>query len=437
MKYLKQVLCKRNINRAIAQVMRNKGSSGVDGMKVDELPTFFEKHLNTIVQAIETGKYQPHAVRGIEIPKPNGGKRLLGIPTVVDRVIQQAIHQVLSPVYEQEFSSYSYGFRPNKSARQAVHQALQYINEGYQDIIDLDLKSFFDLVNHDYLMSLLYRKIKNDERLLRLIRKYLKSNMMLGGISSQRTSGTPQGSPLSPLLSNTILNELDKFLTSNGWRFIRYADDVSIFLQSKSEAKHVLKQVTEFIEKKLHLKINFEKTQIVRPINYCILGFNFISSYEKGQKGKYRLRVCPKSFKQLKLKIKEITRKTDPTPVREKIAKLKRLTIGWVNYYKDAHMQEKLIQLDTWIRNRIRYCIWKHWKKPNRRMRAYRQMGVQPGIAYAWSRSRMGGWRVAQSPMMRTTVTLDRLKRAGYISFTDTYKFVSPIFENRLIPVGT
>jgi group II intron reverse transcriptase/maturase len=285
-------------------------------------------------------------------------------------------------------------------------------------------------------MSLLYKKIK-DERLLRLIRKYLKANIMLGGISSARTSGTPQGSPLSPLLSNIILNELDKYLTTNGWRFIRYADDVSIFLQSKSEAKHVLAQVTEFIEQKLHLKINFEKTQIVRPVNYCILGFNFISTYEKGQKGKYRLRVCPKSFERLKLKIKEITRKTDPMPVRAKIAKLKRLTVGWVNYFKDAAMQEKLIKLDVWVRSRIRYCIWKHWKKPNRRMRAYRQLGVKAGIAYAWSRSRMGGWAVAQSPMMRTTVTLNRLQQAGYISFNDTYQSVSPIFENRLIPDGT
>jgi len=358
MKYLKQILHKRNIERAIAQVKRNKGVSGIDGMQVEELPTFFEKHLNTIIQAIETGKYQPRMVKGIEIPKPNGSKRLLGIPTVVDRTIQQAIHQVLSPVYEQEFSPYSYGFRPKKSARQAVYQSLSYINEGYQDIIDLDLKSFFDVVNHDYLMSLLYRKFKNEERLLRLIRKYLKSSIMLGGVSSVRTMGTPQGSPLSPLLSNIILNELDKYLTKRGLRFIRYADDVSIFLRTKSEAKLVLKEVTEFIERKLHLQINLEKTHIVRPVNYCILGYNYISRYEKGQKGKYRLRVCPKSFKQLKRKIKEITRKTDPTPVRIKIEKLKHLTIGWVNYFKDAYMQEKLKKLDVWVRDRIRYCIW-------------------------------------------------------------------------------
>ncbi len=436
MEYLKQVLDKRNIVRAIQQVKRNKGSAGIDGMEVSELSTFFNRHYAKICQVIEAGTYQPHKIKGVEIPKPNGGKRLLGIPTVVDRVIQQSIHQVLSPVYELEFSPFSYGFRPNKSARQAVHQALHYINSGYQDIIDLDLKSFFDVVNHDYLMSLLYRKIK-DERLLRLIRKYLKAQIMLGGLSSPRTAGTPQGSPLSPLLSNILLNELDKYLTNKGLRFIRYADDVSIFLPNKQSAERVLREVTNFIEQKLHLKVNTEKTNIVRPVNYCILGFNFVSTYKKGEKGKYRLRVCPKSFKQLKQKIKVITRKTDPTPVRIKIIKVKHLTIGWVNYFKDAFMQEKLVNLDSWVRSRIRYCIWKHWKKPNRRMRAYRQLGVKHGLAYAWSRSRMGGWAIAQSPIMRTTVTLSRLKQAGYISFSEVYKSVSPIFENRLIPDGT
>jgi len=360
----------------------------------------------------------------------------LGIPTVIDRVIQQSIHQVLSPLYERDFSAFSYGFRPKKSARQAVHQALDYINKGYQDIIDLDLKTFFDVVNHDYLMSLLYKRIK-DERLLRLIRKYLKASMMLGGIESQRTEGTPQGSPLSPLLSNIILNELDKELSRKGLKFVRYADDCSIFLTSKQSAKQELKQITEFIENKQHLKVNTEKTKIVRPITYCILGFNFISLYDKNRRGKYRLRVCPKSFNGLKQKIKVITRKTDPTPTKEKIAKLNHLMKGWVNYFKDAAMQEKLKDLDPWVRSRIRYCIWKHWKKPDRRMRAYRQMGVKSGIAYAWSRSRMGGWAVAQSPMMRTTVTLNRLKRIGYRSFSDYYLKVSPVLVNRLIPDGT
>lgn len=354
---------------------------------------------------------------------------------MIDRTIQQAIHQVLSPKYEQEFSAFSYGFRPNKSARQAVHQALAFINEGYCDIIDLDLKNFFDLVNHDFLMSILYRNIK-DERLLRLIRKILKSGMMLGGITSTRTEGTPQGSPLSPLLSNILLNELDKELSRKGLRFIRYADDCSIFLKSKTAAKRELTEITNFIEHKLHLKVNPEKTKIVRPVNYCVLGFNFISTYESGHQGKYRLRVCPKAFKELKYKIKTITRKTDPAPIREKTARLNHLMKGWVNYFKDAYMYEKLNGLDTWIRSRIRYCIWKHWKKPDKRMRAYIRMGIPQRTAYAWSRSRMGGWAVALSPMMRTTVTLDRLRRIGYCSFAGYYHKISPVLMNRLIPDG-
>ena len=435
MKLLEQILSRRNFDRAIRKVKSNGGSAGVDGMKVTALDDFFAKNYQTIINHIRRGTYQPQKVKGIEIPKTSGGKRLLGIPTVIDRTIQQAIHQVLSPLYEQGFSGFSYGFRPNKSARQAVHQALNYINNGYHDIIDLDLKSFFDVVNHDYLMSLLYKRIK-EERLLRLIRKYLKTNMMLGGVESVRKEGTPQGSPLSPLLSNIILNELDRKLNRKGLKFIRYADDCSIFLKTKFSAKQELKQITEFIENKLHLLVSTEKTKIVRPLSYCILGFNFVSFYEKGKKGKYRLRVCPKSFKELKQKIKVITRKTNPAPTRAKIARLNYLMEGWVNYFKDAYMQEKLKTLDSWVRSRIRYCIWKHWKKPNRRKRAYIRMGVEQGRAYSWSRSRMGGWAVAQSPMMRTTVTLDRLRRIGYRSFSDYYRNISPVLVNRLIPDG-
>ena len=436
MSLLNQVLSRRNINRAIRQVRRNGGTAGVDGMKVSELEEFFATNFDKITNLIREGTYQPHKIKGVKIRKNSGGIRLLGIPTVIDRVIQQAINQVLSPLYDLEFSKFSYGFRPKKSARQCVHQALNYINSGYHDIIDLDLKRFFDVVNHDYLMSLLYKKIK-EERLLRLIRKYLKANLMLGGIDSPRTEGTPQGSPLSPLLSNLILNELDKELSQKGLKFVRYADDCSIFLKSKQVAKETLKEITVFIEQRLHLKVNTEKTKIVRPLTYCILGFNFISLYDKKQKGKYRLRVCPKTFKQLKQKIKTITRKTDPTPTREKIVRLNYLMRGWVNYFKDAAMQVKLKELDSWVRSRLRYCIWKHWKKPNRRMRAYIQMGVKQGTAYAWSRSRMGGWAIAQSPMMRTTVTLKRLERIGYQSFSDYYAKISPVLMNRLIPNGT
>jgi group II intron reverse transcriptase/maturase len=255
----------------------------------------------------------------MEIPKANGGKRMLGIPTAIDRLIQQAIHQVLSPLYEVEFSAFSYGFRPNKGAHQAVSKSLNYINSGYQDIIDLDLKSFFDVVNHDYLMSILYRKIK-DKPLLKLIRKYLKSGIMLGGATQIRQEGTPQGSPLSPLLSNILLNELDKELTNRNLRFVRYADDCSIFLSSKRAAQRVLKGITRFIEQDLKLKVNHQKTSICRPVNFHTLGYNFVSTYRKGEEGKYRLRVSPKRFAQMKRKVKEITRKTRPVSFSERIA---------------------------------------------------------------------------------------------------------------------
>jgi group II intron reverse transcriptase/maturase len=321
MDLLKAVLNPRNLMTAQQRVVSNRGAPGIDGMKVKELPDFMRKHRADVITAVINGTYQPQSVRGIEIPKANGGKRLLGIPTAIDRLLQQAIHQVLSPLYEVEFSAFSYGFRPNKGAHQAVAQSLVHINASYQDIIDLELKSFFDVVNHDYLMSILYRKIK-DKPLLKQIRKYLKSGIMLGGSTQIRHEGTPQGSPLSPLLSNILLNELDSELTKRNLRFVRYADDCSIFLSSKRAANRVLASITRFIEQDLKLKVNHQKTSICRPVNFHTLGYNFVSTYRSGEKGTYRLRVSPKRFAQMKRKVKEITRKTRPVSFSERIAEL-------------------------------------------------------------------------------------------------------------------
>jgi group II intron reverse transcriptase/maturase len=417
MELLTQILDYSNVNKAYRQVTSNRGSAGVDKVSTKELSKYMQENWSRITQEISNGTYKPKAVLGVEIPKSNGGKRLLGIPTVIDRLIQQSIHQVLYPMYDIEFSEYSYGFRIGRSAHQAIAQAQRYINQGYQDIIDFDLKSFFDIVNHDYLMSLLNRKIK-DRLLLKLIRRYLQSGILLDGLVQQRSQGTPQGSPLSPLLSNIILNELDKELEKRGLRFVRYADDFSIFVKSKRAAVRVRRGITNFVETKLHLKINEEKSQICRPIQYFILGYGFVPTYKKGEKGKYNLRVNPKSFKRLKQKIKEITRKTLPTPFTERLTKLKQVTRGWINYYRFANIVGKLRDLDTWVRSRLRYCIWKHWKKPNKRMRSFIRLGVPQGQAYAWSRSRMGGWAIAQSPIMKTTVTIKRLQQRGYTSFT-------------------
>ena len=418
---IKEILSRENMQTAFNQVVSNKGSAGVDKMPVEELKPYLQVHWGRIRTEVETGAYLPQKVLGIEIPKSNGGKRLLGIPTVVDRMLQQAINQRLNLIYDCEFSAFSYAFRRGKNAHQAILQAISYINEGYQDIIDLDLKSFFDLVNHDYLMSLLNRKIK-DRILLKLIRKYLKSGIMIDGVVAERESGTPQGSPLSPLLSNILLNELDKELTKRGLRFVRYADDVSIFVRSKRAAERVLKSITKFIEQKLKLKVNQEKTSICRPMNFTLLGFGFVSSYEKGSKGKYRLVTSKKSFERLKEKIKVITRKTSPKTFGERISELTALTRGWVGYFKLSSMWGKIYELDGWVRNRLRYCIWKQWKKPKTRRKAFLQLGVSYDNAYSWSYSRLGGWRIAQSPIMVTTITLDRLVRKGYISFLEVFE---------------
>ncbi len=421
MELITKVLDYSNINRSFKRVVSNKGSKGVDGVTTKELHDYMQDNWSRIEQEITKGHYCPQAVLGIKIPKPNGGKRLLGIPTVIDRLIQQAIHQVLQPMYDYEFSEFSYGFRKGRNAHQCVLQALNYINDGYQDIIDLDLKKFFDIVNHDYLMSLLNRKIK-DRMLLKLIRRFLQSDMMLGGLSEQRTKGTPQGSPLSPLLSNIILNELDKELTKRGLRFIRYADDCSIFVKSKLSSERVLRSTIKFIETKLHLQVNEQKTSICRPINYFVLGYGFVPTYKKNEKGKYKLRVSPTSFRTMKQKVKQLTRKTSSLSFTERISRLTAFVRGWVNYYKFANMTTKLKELDAWVRSRLRYCIWKHWKKPNKRMRSYIRLGIAQGQAYAWSRSRMGGWATALSPIMKTTITVDRLLKRGYLSFSAQFQ---------------
>ncbi len=418
---LDRILSKSNLQSAYDRVVGNGGSSGVDGVGVDALAGYLRQHWPRIAAEIRAGTYCPAAVRGVEIPKSNGGTRLLGIPTTTDRFIQQAIHQVLSPIFDKGFSPFSYGFRPGRSAHQALRQAKSYINEGKQDIIDLDLKSFFDEVNHDLLVNLLKRKVK-DPVLLKLIRSFLTSGLLLGGVVGQRSKGTPQGGPLSPLLSNILLDELDKELTRRGHRFIRYADDCSIFLRSKRSAHRVLRSITRFIEEDLRLLVNKDKTTICRPVRFELLGYGFISSYRKGEKGKYDLRVSPKSWKRLKLKIKALTRKTSSIPFEERIQRLNSLMYGWLGYFQLGKIWAKLRTLDGWIRNRLRYCIWKQWKKPNRRMRAFRQLGVEAGMAYAWSRSRMGGWAIAQSPIMGTTVTEERLAKRGYQSFLKYYE---------------
>lgn len=348
---------------ACSHVVQNKGSAGVDGMTVKELTIFVKENRDKIATAMCDGKYLPQAILGVEIPKSNGKTRLLGIPTVVDRWLQQGVAQAIAPKFEVEFKKHSYGFRPNKNALQCVQQSHQYINEGHQHIVDIDLKNFFDEVDHCLLLQLLYRKVKCPLT-LRLIRKWLKAPIKIKGKLTKRRKGVPQGSPLSPLLSNIMLHELDKELEKQDQKYVRYADDFSIYAKNKSAARKVGNKVYLFLKEKLKLPINKEKSDIRKPVQFEILGFNFVPTYIKGEKGKYQLVASRKSWKTLKQKLKTITRKTTPKSLTERIRQLKEVQRGWVNYFRIGSIYGKLKDTDSWLRNRLRYCIWHHWKKP-------------------------------------------------------------------------
>lgn len=422
---IEQVVHPYNLQRALRQVIANKGSAGIDKMKVNELTDYFREHKATIVQAIQAGNYQVQAILGVEISKGNGKTRLLGVPTVVERLLQQAVSQVLMPKWEGEFSANSYGFRPNKNARQAVGKALEHIHDGFTHIVDIDLKSFFDEVDHCLLLNLIYQKVKCPKT-LRLVRKWLKAPIQINGKLQKRKKGVPQGSPLSPLLSNILLHELDKFLTKCNYRFVRYADDFSIYCKYPSQAKAIMRQVEKFLNTKLQLPINKEKSGVRKPVQFQILGFGFVPTYEKGVKGRYQLVVTEKAWKRLKQSLKSVTRKTTPMTFDERIAKIKEVQRGWLNYFRGTSIYGKLKSIDGWLRNRLRYCIWKQWKKPERRRKNFIRLGADQDHAYAWSRSRKGGWAIAQSPIMGSTITLARLKKRGYVSLLDVYTELNP-----------
>jgi RNA-directed DNA polymerase len=422
---IEQVLNRRNIMRAYRQVVSNQGSAGVDGMPVKQLYDYLIKNREQIEADIRRGKYLPQPILGVEIKKSNGKKRLLGIPTVIDRLLQQAVGQLLANKFEMEFEDYSYGFRPNRNAQQAVLKAQQYINAGYHHIVDIDLKTFFDEVDHCLLLQLLYRKVKCPLT-LRLIRKWLRAPIEINGKLTKRRKGVPQGSPLSPLLSNIMLNELDKEMERRGLLYVRYADDFSIYTKSEHSARKIGNTIYLFLKNKLKLPINREKSGIRKPVNFTILGYGFVPTYVKGDKGKYQLIVSEKSWKSIKLKIKTITRKTSPMTIDERIHKLKEVYQGWLNYFRMASIQGKLMKLDGWLRNRLRYCIWHNWKKPERKRKNLIRLGVENSMAYQWSRSRMGGWAIAQSPILGTTITLERLRKRGYESLLTYYVKVAP-----------
>jgi len=414
-KLFEKVLDRANLNLAYKRVKKNGGSHGVDGMKVDELLPYLKQHGETLKQTLLEGKYRPQPVRRVEIPKPDGGIRLLGIPTAVDRMIQQAIAQVLSPIFELEFSNYSYGFRPGRNAHDAINQAEQYINEGYNVVVDLDLEKFFDRVNHDKLMYLLAKRI-SDKRILKLIRAYLESGIMLGGLVSPSREGTPQGGPLSPLLSNVMLHELDKELERRGHRFCRYADDCNIYVKSKKSGNRVMDSISQFIEKRLKLKVNRDKSAVDYPTNRKFLGFSFYYL-----KGIARIRVHPKSYKRLKARLKELTGRSIGISMKARVIKLNQTTQGWVNYYKLADMHKHCLKTDEWLRRRLRMCYWKQWKKPGARYDNLARLGVSRAKAWEFANTRKGYWRIADSPILNCTLTLLFFRKLGLTGLSDVY----------------
>ena len=412
---LERILSRENLLLAMKRVISNKGSHGVDGMTVYELKQFLQMNWIRIREDIFNNEYKPMPVRRVEIPKPSGGTRLLGIPTVLDRFIQQAIAQELNLIYDENFSENSFGFRPRRAAKDAIKKAESYINEGYRWVVDIDLEKFFDKVNHDILMYKLSKDIK-DKRVLKLIRKYLQSGIMINGIVVSNEEGTPQGGPLSPLLSNIMLDELDKELEKRGHRFCRYADDCNIYVKSKRAGERVMENITSFIEGKLKLKVNINKSAVERPWKRKFLGFTLGIMF-----GKAYSSISKQSLKKHKDKLREILSRSNPMTLKQRIIKLNQVNIGWINYYGIAKCKGIAVQLDKWIKLRLRMCIWKQWKKVKTRYKNLNKLGLNHYQAIKFANTRKGYWRVANSVILNTTLTNQFFNDLGLKSLTRQY----------------
>jgi group II intron reverse transcriptase/maturase len=412
---LERILERDNMNAAYKKVKSNKGAGGVDKMQVAELLPYLTEHGEAIKQAIREGKYKPNPVRRVEIPKDDGKKRPLGIPTVVDRVIQQAIAQVLSPIFERQFSDNSFGFRPNRSAHGAVKRSQENIDDGYKYVVDMDLEKFFDTVNQSKLVEVLGRTIK-DGRIISLIHKYLNAGVVVAHSFKETAEGVPQGGPLSPLLSNIMLNELDRELTQRGHKYVRYADDLIIFCKSRRAAERTLANIVPFIENKLFLKVNKTKTVVDYVGKVKFLGISFYQN-----KGKARVRIHPKSVAKMKAKIRQITTRSNGWSNEGRMEKLKQYIRGWVNYFKIAYIKSLLKETDEWMRRRIRMIFWKQWKKVKTRFERLQKLGLDKEKAWEYANTRKGYWRTANSPILKRTLQNDVLKRMGYLFFSDYY----------------
>ena len=390
---MEEVCGRENCKQALKRVKANKGSSGVDGMTVQQLPEFLKQHWPAIREQLLNGTYKPQPVRRVEIPKPDGGVRKLSIPTVLDRFVQQAVMQVLQGSWDRTFSEHSYGFRPGRSAHQAVDAAQQYMAEGYRWVVDLDLEKFFDRVNHDKLIAKIAERV-SDKRLLKLIRTFLRAGVMEGGLVSPVDEGTPQGGPLSPLLSNIVLDEFDRELERRGLRFVRYADDCNVYVRSRRAGERVMESITRFITTKLKLKVNEQKSAVARPWERKFLGFSFTAHREP------KRRIAPKAVLRFKEKVRELTRRTRGVKVERMAEELGRYLQGWVGYFGHSQTPSVLDELERWLRRRLRSVIWKQWKRGKVRFAELRKRGIGKELAATTAGSSHGPWRLANSPAL-------------------------------------
>ena len=413
---MERILHKDNLNKAYKKVKSNKGAGGIDGMSVDELPGFLKDNQRHLIQQIKDGKYKPNPVRRVEIPKETKGEfRKLGVPTVVDRVFQQAITQVLSPIYEKQFSENSFGFRPNRGAHDALKQCQTNVNDGYVYVVDMDLEKFFDTVCQSKVIEVLSRTIK-DRRVISLIHKYLNAGVISGGMFEKTEVGMPQGGPLSPLLSNIMLNEMDKELTRRGHRFVRYADDCMIFCKSRKGAERTLNNIMPYIEGKLFLKVNRTKTCVAHISKVKYLGYSFYR-----YKGKCRFRVHPKSVTKMKNKIRELTDRSNGWGNEYRAWKLTQYIRGWVNYFGMADMKSLLQSNDEWLRHRIRAIYWKQWKKTKTKFKELKKLGVEEEKAWICANMRNGNWYCSGYFVLQTAFNNKKLRELGYPTFTEFY----------------
>jgi RNA-directed DNA polymerase len=389
---------RQNMITAIERVERNGGAPGIDGMTVEELRPYLVEHWLEIREALDRESYQPKPVRRVEIPKSDGGKRMIGIPTVLDRLLQQAIAQVLTPLFEERFSEYSYGFRPGRSAHDAVKQAQRYIQEGNEWVVDIDLERYFDRVNHDMLMARVARVVK-DKSVLKLIRGYLNSGVMINGVVTKTEEGTPQGGPMSPLLSNIMLDDLDRELEKRGHKFVRYADDCNIYVKSKRAGERVMASVKAFLEKKLKLKVNPKKSKVERGTRVKFLGFSF---YKRN--GEVLIRVAKQSLERFCQKLRRLTKRTRSGKLEDIIQEINRYTIGWMGYYWQANTPSVYERLDGWIRRRLRQMIWKRWKRGTTRYKALIKLGVPRGRAQEGAGGK-SPWRMSRTPVINEALS--------------------------------